>query len=133
MIACDIGLKRIGLATCKEGIILPIPAIIRINRNQAAQELDSILKERNTKILIVGLPGDGESELEGTRLRIKHFVSLLKFGGDVCFINEDFTSVEALKSLHYMNKDKRAKAQKDGKIDSISACIILERYLQTKT
>ena len=63
--------------------------------------------------------------------RIKHFVGLLTFKGEICFINEDYSSIEALESLAYMKRENRAKAQKDGRIDSLSACIILERYIQS--
>lgn len=131
LLACDVGLKRIGLAIYKAGIAFPLEPIIRFNRHQAASDLDKILCEYEIEQLIVGLPSGGESGHTEMMQRIKHFVGLLTFKGGICFINEDYSSIEALESLAYMKRENRAKAQKDGRIDSLSACIILERYIQS--
>lgn len=56
IIACDVGLKRIGLATFTNGIVLPLEPIIRKNRNQAARDLREVLQMRKVNKLIVGLP-----------------------------------------------------------------------------
>lgn len=56
IIACDVGLKRIGLATLTNGIVLPLEPIIRKNRNQAARDLREVLQMRGANKLIVGLP-----------------------------------------------------------------------------
>lgn len=56
IIACDVGLKRIGLATLTNGIVLPLEPIIRKNRNQAARDLRQVLQTRGVNKLIVGLP-----------------------------------------------------------------------------
>ena len=56
LIACDVGLKRIGLATFINGIVLPLEPIIRKNRNQAARDLREVLQMRGASKLIVGLP-----------------------------------------------------------------------------
>lgn len=56
IIACDVGLKRIGLATLLNGIVLPLEPIIRKNRNQAARDLREVLQMRGADKLIVGLP-----------------------------------------------------------------------------
>lgn len=131
ILACDMGLKRIGIAILKEGIILPLEPISRHNRNQAAKELDNVLKERDIHILVVGIPSGGEAEHSDMQKRISHFISLLSFEGEICFVNEDYTSFNALQSLSYMKRQNRARAQKDGRIDSLSACEILQRYMQS--
>lgn len=129
LLACDVGLKRIGLATLTQGIIFPLEPIIRRNRNQASNELDSLLKERKIEILVVGLPSGGIAQYKETKKRIKHFISLLEYRGKICFIDEDYTSQNALESTFYMKREKRAKIQKDGRLDSLSACEILSRYI----
>lgn len=128
LLACDVGLKRIGLATFHQGIVLPLDPIIRRNRHQASSDLCKLMQERGIEVLIVGLPS-GDGQYEDTRRRIEHFVSLLEFQGQICFVNEDCTSQEALESTFHMGRKKRAKAQKDGRLDSLSACEILSRYL----
>jgi len=124
-LACiDVGLKRIGMAICLDGsIILPQDAILRKNRNQAARDVNAFLKEWEIEKLIVGLPKDAASSEEMER-RIKHFVSLLKLEIDIDYQDEQSSSIEAKELTQGIFRHK-----KDGKIDSIAAKIILERYL----
>ena len=120
----DIGLKRIGVAiSLVENIVSPQNAILRKNRNQAAKDVDIFLQEWEIDILVVGIPKGGSSEEEMTR-RINHFVSLLDFEGLIEYQDEHSTSVEAKQMMQGVTKQKR-----DGKIDSIAAKIILERWL----
>ena len=121
----DVGLKRIGVAFCFDNkIVLPQNAIIRKGRKQAANECSNLLKEWGIEKLIVGLPKGGSSEEEMVR-RIKHFVSLLDIDGiEVEYIDESFSSYEAKELMRGDIKQKR-----DGRVDSMAAKIILERYL----
>ena len=129
LIACDVGLKRIGLAHVIGGIVLPLTPILRKNRNQAARDLSVLLAHRGATHLIIGLPSGGVAEHEEMRRRIEHFISLLDFGGERVYVNEDYSSLEALERVGHLGREERAKAQKDGRLDSLSACVILERYL----
>ncbi len=121
----DIGLKRIGVAFCFDGkVVLPQNAIIRRGRKQAANDVSSLLKEWQIERVIVGLPKGGSSEEEMER-RIKHFVSLLDIEGiELEYFDESFSSFEAKEQMRGVVKQKR-----DGRVDSIAAKIILERYL----
>jgi len=122
--AIDIGLKRIGTAVSPDGkIVFPQDAILRKNRNQAARDTDAFLREWGIEKLIVGVPKGGSSEEEMTR-RIQHFVSLLEFSGEIVYQDEYGSSAEAKERMQGVVRQKR-----DGKIDSIAAQIILERYL----
>ena len=124
-LACiDVGLKRIGLATClASDIVTPQDAIIRKNRNQASREVDEFLTEWEIDKLIVGLPQDSHTS-QDMQNRIKHFTGLLKFTGEIAYMDESFSSYEAKEMMKGKVKQKR-----DGRIDSISAQIILQRYL----
>ena len=126
-LACiDVGLKRIGIAIAPDGkTALPQDAILRQNRNQAARDVNTFLKEWEIEKLIVGLPLDAASSEEMER-RIKHFVSLLKLNIPVAYQDEQSSSIEAKELTQGVFRHK-----KDGKIDSIAAKIILERYLQS--
>ena len=120
----DVGLKRIGVAISLDGnIVLPQDAILRKNRNQAARDVKAFLIEWEIEKLIVGLPKDGSSSEEMER-RIKHFVSLLEVNLPVAYQDEQGSSMEAKELTAGTFKHK-----KDGRIDSIAAKIILERYL----
>ena len=120
----DVGLKRIGVAICLDGkIVIPQNAILRKNRNQAARDVKAFLEEWEIDKLIVGLPKDAESSEEMER-RIKHFVSLLDLDIEIAYQDEQSSSIEAKELTMGVFKH-----QKDGKLDSIAAKIILERWL----
>jgi len=120
----DVGLKRIGVAICLDGsIVMPQNAILRKNRNQAAKDINTFLKEWEIEKLIVGLPKDAQSAEEMER-RIKHFIALLALSIPVEYQDEQSSSIEAKELTMGVFRHK-----KDGKIDSIAAKIILERWL----
>ena len=117
----DIGLKRIGCAlSVASGIVTPQEAVLRKNRNQAANDVDSFLKEWDIDVLVAGYPESSED----MKKRVEHFVKLLKFEGEIVFQNENLSSQEAKDMTKGEIKHKR-----DGRIDSLAAKIILERYL----
>ena len=126
-IAIDLGLKRIGLAySAHKDITTPLPAVLRKNRNQAASEVAQVLEEWNVEAVVVGLPLGGSSE-EEMRRRVEHFMGLVNFKGEIFFQDESGTSLEA---EELMKGDIRYK--RDGRVDSISAMIILQRFLLKK-
>lgn len=121
-LALDLGLKRIGLALCVDKkIALPLEGIIRKNRNQAAKEIKEIISQYQISLLIVGIPKGGSSE-DVMRKRTEHFVSLLEFEGEIVFVDESYTSREALKFGVIRSK------KKDAKLDSLAALIMIKDY-----
>jgi RNAse H domain protein, YqgF family len=124
VVAIDVGLKRIGVAFGYEnGVIIPQNAILRRNRNQAAHQIAQILEQNRAQKLIVGVPLGGSSEDE-MRRRIAHFVGLIGFDREIIYIDESFSSFEAT-SLGVVDLKK-----KDGKLDSLAAMKILERFFE---
>jgi len=120
IIGIDVGLKRIGVAFSNGSVVVPLPAIIRKNRNQAAREVMEKIKEYNAQTLVVGLPMTNEE----MQRRIKHFVSLLDYEGNIVFIDESYTSAEVEEEIKGVIKHK-----KDGRIDSLVAKKLIENYL----
>ncbi len=123
--ACiDIGLKRIGLAiNLQSNIVTPLQAVLRKNRNQASRDVLKILNEWEIDCLIVGFP----SANEDMQKRIKHFVNLLEFDKEIIFQEENMSSIEAEELIRGEIKYKR-----DGRVDSLAAKIVLERFLVNK-
>jgi putative Holliday junction resolvase len=118
----DVGLKRIGVAyTPDEKVVVPLPAVIRKNRNQASKDVSNLLKEWGIEKLVVGIPFTNKD----TTNRIKHFTNLLEFDGEIVFQDESYSSVEVENMMKGTIKYKR-----DGRIDSLAAKNILERYLK---
>lgn len=125
--AIDVGLKRIGVALCLgANIVSPQEAILRKNRDQAARDVDAFLKEWDIELLVVGIPKGGSSEEEMQR-RIEHFVRLLAFKGNIVYQDEYGSSLEAKEMMQGVVRQKR-----DGRIDSMAAKVILERYLDAQ-
>jgi len=123
-IAIDLGLKRIGIAySAHKSIVTPLQPIIRKNRNQASAEVKKIIDEWEADIVVVGIPLGGSSEDEMKR-RITHFMNLVAFQGDIFYQDEAGSSIEA----ENMMKGEM-KYVRDGRVDSISAMIILQRFL----
>jgi len=123
-IAIDLGLKRIGLAySAHKDLVTPLPAVIRKNRNQASDEVRKVLKEWEADAVVIGIPLGGSSEDEMKR-RIEHFMNLVDFDGEIFYQDEAGSSLEA----ESMMKGE-IKYIRDGRVDSISAMIILQRYL----
>ena len=126
-IAIDLGLKRIGIAySAHQDIVTPLPAVIRKNRNQASAEVKKIIEEWEADAVVIGVPLGGSSEEEMKR-RIAHFMNLVDFDGKIFYQDEAGSSLEA----ENMMKGE-IKYIRDGRIDSISAMIILQRFLTKK-
>ncbi|RXJ67137.1 Holliday junction resolvase RuvX [Halarcobacter ebronensis] len=121
-LACiDIGLKRIGMAISLQGnIVTPLPAVLRKNRNQASNDVKKALKEWDIDKLIIGFP----SASDDMQKRIEHFTKLLDLDIPYEFQEENMSSIEAEELIKGEIKYKR-----DGRIDSLAAKIILERFL----
>ena len=120
----DVGLKRIGLAIClTSDIVIPQTAILRKNRNQAAADVNIFLKEWEIEKLIVGFPG-ASIDMQN---RINHFVALLDLKIPYELQEENMSSIEAEDLIKGEIKYKR-----DGRVDSLAAKIILERFLAKK-
>ena len=127
ILAIDLGLKRIGLAFTPDGtVVTPLPAIERKNRNQASQAVRAVIDEWGAQTVVVGIPMGGKSE-EEMRRRVAHFMKLVGFDGPVAYQDESGSSLEAEAMMKGEIRYKR-----DGRVDSLSAIVILERYLSEK-
>jgi putative Holliday junction resolvase len=126
VIAIDLGLKRIGLAySGGQGIVTPLEAVERKNRNQASAAVKKIIAEWEADAVVVGIPMGGSSE-EEMRRRVAHFMDLVAYEGPVHYQDEAGSSIEAEAIMKGTIKYKR-----DGRVDSLAAKIILERWLRS--
>ena len=122
IIGIDVGLKRIGIAFSNGSVVVPLPAVIRKNRNQAARDVVNVINEYKADTLIVGLPLTNEE----MQRRIKHFISLFQFKGKIVYVDESYTSAEVEEEIKGIIKHK-----KDGRIDSLVAKKLIESYLSS--
>ena len=124
VLAIDLGLKRIGLAFSADGsIVTPLSAIERKNRNQASQAVKDVIAEWGIETVVIGIPMGGSSEDE-MRRRVAHFMNLVGFSGPIAYQDESGSSLEAEEMMKGEIRYKR-----DGRVDSLSAMVILQRCL----
>ncbi len=93
-------------------------------------ELDKILKEYMPEKIVIGLPKNMDGTLGFRADATYEFADKLKeiFTGEIIFWDERLTTVGASRFLNETNT--RGKARKNV-IDTVSACLILEGYLNS--
>ncbi len=98
------------------------------NNKQLFDELSKIINEYAPEKIVIGLPKNMDGT-EGFRVdATKEFAENLKniYGGEIIFEDERLTTVGAERYLNSTNT--RGKKRKEI-IDTVSACLILEQYL----
>lgn len=117
LLGIDYGFKRIGLAVAVGSIIETRSFLLNQSSEMAALEIAKICKAEEIERLVIGIsPGKVGKE-------VKRFAGLLtqKLGLKVVLVDETLTSWEAEKMIGW--KDK-------GRVDNVSAALILQRYLE---
>ena len=130
LLGIDYGMARIGLAFTDTSLdlILPLDAIDAKTIEDLVGFIQDIVVERHIDTVVVGLPlGIDASETaqsKHTRSFISQLNSVLDI--DIVTIDESFSSVEA---KTYLSGDIY-NSQSSGRLDSASACVILNRFLK---
>ncbi|MEJ5172199.1 MAG: Holliday junction resolvase RuvX [Hydrogenothermaceae bacterium] len=126
VVGLDIGTKRIGVAVSDPLNITATPKDYIQNDDSVIEKIRSLLDEYKTRDVVVGLPLTLKGN-EGDQVRYtKEFVEKLKENIpdiNIIFVDERFSSSLAEKHLN------PKKLKEKGKLDSLSAAIILQTYL----
>jgi putative holliday junction resolvase len=127
ILALDYGRKRFGVALSNDDnrFAFAQNPIIFKNINDLLNKLEIVLNKNKINLIVLGIPlGEGEKDTQMS-IEIKEFAQeiLSKFNIEIILWNEVMTSNIA---SMYTKKDK------SGKIDSESARIILQEYLDFK-
>lgn len=125
MLGLDIGEKRIGIAVSDELEIMGLPLKVINNDEQAEGELNNLIKHYNIRKIVIGIPYTLKGEIGFQAKKIIDYADniLKKFPVEIIYADERFTSKIPKKLLKKNNKT--------GKIDKLSACIILNDYLES--
>lgn len=93
-------------------------------------DIDAIIKEYSPEKIIIGLPKNMDGTLGFRADETYAFAENLKsiYGGEIIFWDERLTTVGASRFLNETNT--RGKSRKSI-IDTVSACLILEGYLNS--
>ena len=130
-LAFDFGTKSIGCAvgqniTCTAQAL---PAFKAQDGIPNWNEIEKCLKEWKPKIVVVGLPLNMDDSEQELTLRARKFGNRLngRFGIKVAFQDERLTTTQARSEIF---ERSGFRALKKGKVDSISACLILESWFE---
>jgi putative Holliday junction resolvase len=127
ILSLDIGTKRIGLAYCDPLCITSniLPAVKRFQNNQEIKIIRNYINEFNLTGFIVGIPLDDKGQMTPQAIDCKNYGQLLSYELKLpfAFVNEHSTTWESSNRFGI-------KKDKSGLIDSFSAKIILEQWIE---
>ena len=127
ILSLDVGIKRIGLAYCDPLCITSniLPAVNRLKNNQEFKIIRNHIDKLKLTGFIVGLPLDENGKFTSQSLDCKEYGELLFYQLKLpfSFVNEHSSTWESTNRFG-------VKKDKSGLIDSFSAMIILEQWIQ---
>ena len=130
-LAFDFGTKSIGCAVGQSitGTAQALPAFKAQDGIPNWDAIEKCLKEWKPDIVVVGLPLNMNGTEQDLTLRARKFANRLqgRFGVNVQLQDERLTTTEARSEIF----DRGGfRALKKGKVDGISACLILESWFE---
>lgn len=132
-LAFDFGTKSIGCAIGQSitGSAQPLPAFKAQDGIPDWSLIEKCLKEWEPNIVIVGLPLNMDGTEQALTARAKKFANRLqgRFGVNIALQDERLTTTEARTEIFQRGG---FRALEKSKVDSISACIILESWFECR-
>lgn len=131
LLGFDFGEKSIGVAVAQEvtASASPLNALKAQDGIPNWQQIEQLLEEWKPDLLVIGEPlnMDGSDQLLTARAR--KFANRLhgRFGYPIAMQDERLTTVDA---KAWLFENGGYKALQKGRIDSISACLIVESYME---
>lgn len=133
LIGIDYGDARIGIATSDVGETLATAqGTIKVNGiKDAVEKVSARVVELNGEQIILGMPKNMNGSLSFRAEKTQRFADMIveKTGLPVFFVDERLSTVEA---YQYLNITDYKSNKRKGIIDTLSAQIILQSYLDTK-
>lgn len=133
IIAIDYGKKRTGIAVTDPSQIIAnglatvdTPKLLAFLKNYTSQE--------QVERFVIGLPTQPNGLPSENQQRVRNFVAKLEKALPaipVTFYDERFTSVLAHQAILDSGIGKKRRQTDKGLVDEISACIILQDYLES--
>ena len=127
ILSLDVGTKRIGLAYCDSLFITVniLPAVKREKNNNELKTIKTLIQKHNLTGFIVGLPLDDSGKMTSQAFDCETYGEFLfnELKLPFSFVNEHSSTWESINRFG-IRKDK------SGLIDSLSAKVILEQWIQ---
>lgn len=134
ILSIDYGRKRVGLAVT-DTLQIIATALTTVAASEAEQFISKYCVDNDVELIVVGLPLQMNGTASESQKYILPFVERLKKtlpDIPIDFADERYTSKIAMQTMIDVGVKKMARREK-GTIDKISATIILQTYLETKT
>ena len=137
VLAIDLGEKRIGLAVSDElGITaLALPTYLRAGLQKDLEHVAAILRERDVRTVVVGLPlkldGTEGPAVERTRAFTKALSETLGAGIALVELDERMTTARAAKELRPLGRASTNRRR--GELDRAAAQLLLMTYLAQRS
>jgi putative Holliday junction resolvase len=130
ILGIDFGEKRIGLALSDPLSVFAAPYKTIPNNSSLMNELGKVITEKNIEKIILGIPSGKSPATAALSEKIKKFkeAAVRKFYLEVILWDEDYTSAVAKEKV-LESVTKKSKRRNKGLLDSNSAAIILQEYL----
>ena len=134
ILAIDYGQKRTGIAVT-DTLQMIANGLATIETKELERFIVDYVAEEDVSVIVVGKPTQMNGENSENMKRIEPFFNRLKKlfpDKEITYYDERFTSVLAHQTMLQSGIGKKARQDK-GLVDKISATIILEDYLQSRT
>ncbi|MBM4392811.1 MAG: Holliday junction resolvase RuvX [Deltaproteobacteria bacterium] len=125
IVALDVGTAKIGVAACDAGrtLVFPVTTVMRRSVAKDAEVLAKLCREREAKMLVVGLPDQNERMAKLAR-QVGDAVAT-RAGLAVHYHDEGFSSAEARARIEELRLLR-------SRVDEVAATVILESWLATQ-
>ena len=134
LLGIDYGTVRIGLALSDPTGTLasPLPFLPNQSLQQVNQALSELIQTHQITALIIGLPRNMDGTYGPSAQKVRDFISQIQ--KDILLpitpIDERLTTAQASKQLAGIGLSQKELRKK---VDSSSACLILQQYLDRST
>jgi len=134
ILAVDFGMKRIGFALGNTLIntAVPLDPVMRKNSKQVIQHIKTLVEEYEINRIVLGYPLNMDGSKSAITEQVEHFTRRLqKALGPVIGVvwtDERLSSIEARESMKHIDPIHK---QRKTRIDSLSAMVILKRFMET--
>lgn len=130
----DVGDKTIGVALSDPLFVTaqPFTTIKRTKTKTDIDRLEEIVKEKEIKQIVVGLPKNMNNSIGPRAMKVISFVDLLKkrFDIEILYEDERLTTVQSENVLIDMNVRRENRKKQ---IDNIAASFILQSFLDRRS